>query len=198
MLDWNILPKDHNIKTITTGGDFLSPILVNELLINKGVEKIIDIYGLTEAAPPLAIREITCLSDLEKPFIWVNNAYDCYLDDRGTAIVIRPDGVHWNSNDLARYDAATKEFYYLGRHGSGARIRMKDILVSTYDFRQVFERETGILNYFLDTTKQGIPNLLVLESDKETALEFVKSHEVTVEITFVDLFATNGGIKNTI
>ncbi len=198
MLNWNILPECHTIKTVTTGGDFLSPILVEELIVNKGVEKIIDIYGLTEAAPPLAIREITCLADLAKPFIWINDAYDCYLDERDTAVVIRPDGVHWKSNDLARYNPETKEFFYLGRHGSGARIRMNDILVSTPNFRKIFEEETNIVNYFLDTTKQGIPTLLVLETDKDKTLEFIANHAVTMEVNFVDIFTTNGGIKNTL
>jgi len=198
MLTWHRLPSNHNIKTVTTGGDFLSPALVEELIINKGVEKIIDIYGLTEAAPPLAIREITCLADLEKPFIWINDAYGCYLDERGTAVVIRPDGVHWKSNDIAKYNPYKKEFYYLGRYGITEKIRMNDMLLSVINFRQIFEKETGIANYFLDITQQGIPDLRILETDKETVMAFVKHHRVTINVSVVETFTTNGGIKNTL
>ena len=197
MMEFNKLPEDHTIKTVTTGGDFLSPTLVEELIVNKGVKRIVDIYGLTEAAPPLAIREITCLEDLSKPFIWVNDAYDCYIDESGTAVVIRPDGVHWPSYDLARYNKDTKEFFYLGRHGSGSRIRVKSMLLSTFDFRQSFEEATGIVNYFLDTTVQGVPKIMILQSDQYIVDKYIKEHEVTLEVEIVKNFSTNGGIKNT-
>lgn len=197
MMDYNKLPNDHSIKTVTTGGDFLSPKLVEELILNKGVERIIDIYGLTEAAPPLAIREITCLEDLEKPFTWVNDAYDCYIDESGTAVVIRPDGVHWPSYDLARYNKDTREFYYLGRHGSGARIRVKSMLLTTFEFRQMFEETTGLVNYFLDTTVQGVPKMMILHNDEPIVSNFIKEHEATIQIEIVNNFSTNGGIKNT-
>lgn len=197
MMDYNKLPNDHSIKTVTTGGDFLSPKLVEELILNKGVERIIDIYGLTEAAPPLAIREITCLENLEKPFTWVNDAYDCYIDESGTAVVIRPDGVHWPSYDLARYNKDTREFYYLGRHGSGARIRVKSMLLTTFEFRQMFEETTGLVNYFLDTTVQGVPKMMILHNDEPIVSNFIKEHEATIQIEIVNNFSTNGGIKNT-
>lgn len=197
MMDYNKLPSDHSIKTVSTGGDFLSPKLVEELIVNKGIERIIDIYGLTEAAPPLAIREITCLEDLSKPFKWVNPAYDCYIEESGTAVVIRPDGVHWPSYDLARYNKETGEFFYLGRHGAGARIRVKSMLLTTFEFRQTFEEATGIVNYFLDTTVQGMPKLLILQTDEDVVSNFIKEHEATVQIELVKNFSTNGGIKNT-
>ena len=197
MLDNTILPDNHTIKTVSTGGDFLSPKLVEELVMVKGVKTIYDIYGLTEAAPPLAIREVTCIEDLNKPFNWVNQAYSCYLDDRGTAIIIRPDGVHWKSNDLARYNDETKEFFYLGRYGTNLRIRINRLLFSISEFRQIFESETNIVNYFLDTTVGEIPKLMVLEFDYDKALKFITSREATVELVKVKGFLTNGGIKNT-
>jgi len=171
------------------------PNLVNKLL-DAGVEKIVDIYGLTEAAPPLAIRTITCLDDMSKPFKWVNDAYECYIDERGTAVVIRPDGVHWKANDLARYDSNTKEFYYIGRYGAGLRVRIQGLLFDTHDFKEKFESETMISNYFLDTTS-NIPKLLVTAKDQQTAEKFIKDFEVTVDLHITDHFRTNGGIKNT-
>ena len=195
MVDMYDFPNQHNVKTVTTGGDFLMPNLVNKLL-DAGVEKIVDIYGLTEAAPPLAIREITCLDDMNKPFKWANDAYECYIDERGTAVVIRPDGVHWKSNDLARYNCDTKEFYYLGRYGAGLRVRIQGLLFDTHDFKEKFESETMISNYFLDTTAD-IPKLLVTAKDQPTAQKFINDFEVAVELQVTDHFRTNGGIKNT-
>lgn len=189
-------PTNHKVKTVTTGGDFLMPNLVKKLL-DAGIEKIVDIYGLTEAAPPLAIRTITCLDDMSKPFTWVNHAYSCYIDERGTAVVIRPDGVHWKSNDLARYDNNTKEFYYMGRHGAGLRVRIQGLLFDTHDFKEKFEYETKISNYFLDTTSD-LPRLLITAKDQRNAEKFVSDFEVSVELQVTDHFRTNGGIKNTL
>jgi hypothetical protein len=194
MTDLYEFPTNHKVKTVTTGGDFLMPNLVKKLL-DAGIEKIVDIYGLTEAAPPLAIRTITCLDDMSKPFKWVNDAYECYIDERGTAVVIRPDGVHWKSNDLARYDN-TKEFYYMGRHGAGLRVRVQGLLFDTHDFKEKFESETMISNYFLDTTS-NIPKLLITAKDQHTAEKFINDFEVSVELHITDHFRTNGGIKNT-
>lgn len=195
MADLYDFPDHHNVKTVTTGGDFLMPNLVSKLL-DAGVEKIVDIYGLTEAAPPLAIRIITCLDDMSKPFKWVNDAYECYIDERGTAVVIRPDGVHWRANDLARYDHDTKEFYYIGRYGAGLRVRIQGLLFDTHDFKEKFEDETMISNYFLDTTTD-IPKLLVTSKDQLIAQKFINDFEVAVELQVTDHFRTNGGIKNT-
>lgn len=194
MLEHYQLPKEHKIKTITTGGDFLMPNLVSNLL-GSGVEKIIDIYGLTEAAPPLAVRTITSLEDINKPFNWVNQAYQCYIDDQGTAIVIRPDGVHWRSNDLARYDDINKEFVYLGRNTLGLKIRMQGLLFDIYEFKEKFEQETAISNYFLDTS-DNIPQLLVTTRDQEKAEQFIRKFDVTVKLKVTDYFQTSGGIKN--
>lgn len=195
MVDLYDFPDQHNVKTVTTGGDFLMPNLVNKLL-DAGVEKIVDIYGLTEAAPPLAIRTITCLDDMSKPFKWVNDAYECYIDERGTAVVIRPDGVHWRANDLARYDSNTKEFHYIGRYGAGLRVRIQGLLFDTHDFKEKFESETMISNYFLDTTS-NIPKLLITAKDQHTAEKFINDFEVAVDLHITDHFRTNGGIKNT-
>jgi len=197
MLDHYTFPDDHCIETVTTGGDYLSATMVNELIYNKGIKRIVDIYGLTEAAPPLAIREITSLEDLSKPFIWINDAYECYLNDNGVAVVVRPDGVHWVSNDHARYNSSTKEFYYLGRQGAGLKIRMKGLLFDNYEFREKFELETGIVNYFLDTTGEGLPILIITCRDEEAVANFIREYEVTVELKIVNTIDTNGGIKNT-
>jgi acyl-CoA synthetase (AMP-forming)/AMP-acid ligase II len=194
MLEYYEFPEQHKIKTATTGGDFLMPNLVTKLL-DSGVERIVDIYGLTEAAPPLAIREIRSLDDLSKPFKWVNDAYQCYIED-SLATVIRPDGVHWRANDLARYDHETKDFYYIGRHGSGARIRMQGILFDTFDFRKL-EQATSISNYFVNTTTD-IPKLLVTQKDQVVAEKFIKDFEVTIDLVITDNFRTSGGIKNTL
>lgn len=193
MLDLYDFPKNHSVKTVTTGGDFLMPNLATKLL-DAGVEKIIDIYGLTEAAPPLAIREIRSLEDLKKPFKWINDAYQCYIDD-SIATIIRPDGVHWKASDLARYDHETKDFYYIGRHGSGLRIRMQGLLFDTFDFKKKLELETSISNYFVDTTSP-VPKLLVTEKDKAMTEKFIKDFDVTIELIITDNFRTSGGIKN--
>jgi acyl-CoA synthetase (AMP-forming)/AMP-acid ligase II len=197
MFEHYSLPKDHNIETVTTGGDFLTSPMVTELIHNKGVKKIIDIYGLTEAAPPLAIREITCLDDLSKPFIWINDMYSCYLNEQNIAVIVRPDGVHWVSNDCARYNPSTKEFYYLGRFGENSKIRMKGLLFDNHEFREKLQLETGIINYFLDTSGEGlIPVLTITNIDQEAITTFIKQYDVTVELRVVDIIDTNGGIKN--
>ena len=197
MLDYYTFPEEHNIETVTTGGDYLTATMVNELIYNRGIKRIVDIYGLTEAAPPLAIREVTSLEDLSKPIIWINDAYECYLNDNGVAVVVRPDGVHWGSNDHARYNPDTKEFYYLGRQGAGLKIRMKGLLFENYEFREKFEMETKIVNYFLDTTGEGLPILIITNKDEEAVANFIREYEVTVELRVVNTIETNGGIKNT-
>lgn len=197
MLSHYHIPTQNKIKTVTTGGDFLTSTLVTELIYNKGVEKIIDIYGLTEAAPPLAIREIRSLDDLTKPFIWVNDAYQCYIDEFGIAVIVRPDNVEWVSNDFARYDETTKEFVYLGRRGADAKIRMSGILMDPFDFRSRLEKETGVMNYFLDTAHVKIPMLHITDVDQKKIIDFIQTYEVTVELKIVDTIVTNGGIKNT-
>lgn len=194
MLDHYHFPKEHRVKTVTTGGDFLMPNLAAKLF-DAGVEEIVDIYGLTEAAPPLAIRKIRHLEDLNKPFIWVNEAYKCYINEGGMAVVIRPDGVHWKASDLAKYNDTTKEFYYLGRHGAGLRVRMQGLLFDTFEFKEKFERETNVSNYFFDTTTD-IPRLLVTPQDQHIVENFIKDFDATVELVITEQFRTSGGIKN--
>jgi hypothetical protein len=196
MLEWNKLPKQNKLRTITTGGDYLKPRMVEDLVLSTSAEKIVDIYGLTEAAPPLAIREIRNLDDLSKPFVWINNYYSCYVADDSVAMVVRPDDVHWRSNDIARFNSETKEFYYLGRCGAGLRVRMKGLLFDTFEFKEKFEKETGIVNYFLDTSQNDIPILIVTDKDHNTALTFIKTFDVTVSLNIVNTLSTNGGIKN--
>lgn len=196
MLDWYKLPSDTSIRTITTGGDYLKPRMVEELLNNTSVEKIVDIYGLTEAAPPLAIREVKNFDDLSKPFMWANHAYKCYLDENETAVVIRPDDVHWKSNDLAKWDDCTKEFYYIGRYGIANNIRMSGLLFSGTEFREKLEQETNVVNYFLDLSQSNIPVLIITETDRTVVEQFIKDFEVVVELSVVETISTNGGIKN--
>jgi acyl-CoA synthetase (AMP-forming)/AMP-acid ligase II len=196
MLDWNKLPKQNKLRTITTGGDYLKPRMIEDLILNTAAEKIVDIYGLTEAAPPLAIREIKSIDDLSKPFNWVNNYYDCYISNDSVAMVVRPDEVHWRSNDIARFNDESKEFFYLGRFGAGLKVRMKGLLFDTFEFKEKFEQETGIVNYFLDTSHDDIPILIVTEKDYAIAQNFTKTFDATVSLNVVDTLSTNGGIKN--
>lgn len=196
MLDWNKLPKENKLKTITTGGDYLKPRMVEDLILNTNAEKIVDIYGLTEAAPPLAIREIRSIEDLSKSFKWINPFYKCYIDGDGVAIVVRPDDVHWRSNDLAKFNIKTNDFWYLGRYGATGKIRMSGILFSATEFREKFEAETGIVDYFLDAANADIPMLTVTDRDSNSAARFVKAFNVTVALNIVQTLTTNGGIKN--
>jgi hypothetical protein len=196
MLDWYKLPSNTTIRTISTGGDYLKPRMIEELLKNTAVEKIVDIYGLTEAAPPLAIREVADFDDLSKPFMWINSAYKCYLDENDTAVVIRPDGVHWKSNDLAKWNEYRKEFHYVGRYGATNKIRMLGLLFSGTEFRQSLEDKTGIVNYFLDLSNSTMPKLIITDADRSSVEQFIKDVDAVVELSVVETLSTNGGIKN--
>ena len=48
----------HGVRTVLTGGDLLSREFVEQAL-NRGAERVLDIYGMTEALPPISIEEIS-------------------------------------------------------------------------------------------------------------------------------------------
>jgi hypothetical protein len=74
---------------------------------------------------------------------------------------------------------------------------MKGLLFENYEFREKFEMETNIVNYFLDTTGEGLPILIITNKDEEAVANFIREYEVTVELRVVNTIETNGGIKNT-
>ena len=48
----------HGVQTALTGGDLLSREFVEQAL-NRDAERVLDIYGMTEALPPISIEEIS-------------------------------------------------------------------------------------------------------------------------------------------
>lgn len=188
-------PKNHThkIRTVTTGGDFLKPELVKYLL-DSGAERIIDIYGLTEASPPLAIREIRSIEDLDKKFIWVNKHFKYFNASDTTLFIIRPD-----CSILKTTDVMTSEnemLTYRGRVYSEL-IRCHDILYSIMDFRVLMESATGVIDYYLDIRSRDFSKIYVLEKDYESIRSFVSNSRVVLEVVLVKKLPTKGGIKYT-
>lgn len=192
-IDHLVMPKN-NIRVVTTGGDFLKPALIDYLL-DSGVETILDIYGLTEASPPLAIREIRSQEDAAKPFKWINKYYGCQIDEMGNIAIIRPDGELYQTSDIGTFDG--ENLVYKGRR-TGDKIRFQNILVDAPSFKLLFDQGTQINSYFLDfSVKADFPTIYVMPADYQRALEYVKENEVVINVVEVPALPTNGGIKNT-
>jgi acyl-CoA synthetase (AMP-forming)/AMP-acid ligase II len=181
------LPK--RLRVITTGGNSLKSTFLEQIQSQCQVENIYDIYGLTECLPPLAVRSIQSIADLNKPFTWVNTAYQVEIQNDRIKIT-RPDDVVFVTSD--RGSLINNQLTFLGRALN--MIRLYGNLVSVEEFKQTFEASTKILDYAIEYNNEFI--LHVLESDTEAVTLFVQVSNANVFVKYHRTLDTNGGIKN--
>ena len=182
------LPK--KLRVITTGGNTLKSTFLNQITEQCAVDNIYDIYGLTECLPPLAVRRVQSLADLNLPFTWTNTAYQAAI--AGDKIKItRPDGVVFVTSD--RGSLVDDQLTFLGRALN--LIRLDGNLVTVEQFKQMFEESTKILDYVLEyANNEFILHALLTNTDIVTG--FIQKTGANVFAKYHESLDTNGGIKN--
>ena len=182
------LPK--RLRVITTGGNSLKSTFLEHIHSQCSVENIYDIYGLTECLPPLAVRTVNSISDLNKPFTWINCAYQVAIESDRIKIT-RPDDVVFVTSD--RGSLIDHQLTFLGRALS--LIRLNGNLVSVEQFKNEFEDATKILNYVIEyANDEFILHALLINSDAVT--NFIQTTGANVFAKYHNTLDTNGGIKN--
>lgn len=195
MVDKHPMPKCDKLKYVTTGGDFLKPKLIQHLL-DAGVQEIIDIYGLTEASPPLAVRYVTDISKSIDPFDIINNHYSYELNEHdSTLTIVRPNGEKHGSGDIVRLDG--NKLTYIGRLYDHVWVRVNGTQMFLSEFKQLFERETGVLNYFINYNGTDNPKINIILGDYSKTADFIKTFNAVLDIDVVDNVPTADGIKTT-
>jgi hypothetical protein len=181
------LPKQ--LRVLTTGGNMLKSTFLEQIQAQCQVDNIYDIYGLTECLPPLAVRNIKSLANLNLPFTWVNDSYQVNIEGDRIKIA-RPDGAVFVTSD--RGTLADNQLTFLGRALN--MIRLHGNLVSVEEFKQAFEETTGILDYVIEYNNEFVLHALI--SDSKPIQEFVQSANANVFVKYHTTLNTNGGIKN--
>lgn len=182
------LPK--KLRVITTGGNSLKQTFLETIQNQCDYDSLYDIYGLTECLPPLAVRNIKIKEDLSKPFKWINKFYK--VSTVGNRIQItRPDGEVFLTSDtgIVNQDQLT----FQGR--ALKMLRVNGNLLSIEEFKEQFEKTTGILDYVIEYKNEEFI-LHGLESDSSRILLFIQDHIVNLIPKFYENLDTNGGIKN--
>jgi acyl-coenzyme A synthetase/AMP-(fatty) acid ligase len=186
----NFLQLPKQLRVITTGGSSLKPAFLEHIQSHCDVENIYDIYGLTECLPPLAVRTVNSVADLDKPFTWTNTAYQ--IDIQGGRIKItRPDNAVFVTSDQG--SLIDDQLTFSGRVMN--LIRLNGHLVNAEQFKQEFENSTKVFDYVLEYTNNEFV-LHALIKDFKAVINFIKSNGVAVFAKYHESFDTNGGIKN--
>jgi long-subunit acyl-CoA synthetase (AMP-forming) len=182
------LPKQ--LRVITTGGNSLKSTFLDYIQSQCQVDHIYDIYGLTECLPPLAVRNVQSIADLNKPFTWVNNEYSIAIQNDRIKIT-RPDGAVFVTSD--RGSLNNNQLTFLGR--ALQLIRLGGNLVSVEDFKQMFEESTNILDYVVEYNNGEFVLHGLLKDSNDINL-FIQQSTVNIFVKYHATLDTNGGIKN--
>ncbi len=195
MVDSHKMPKCTKLRYVTTGGDYLKPKLL-EHLFNGGAQTVVDIYGLTEASPPLAVRYINSLSETDKRFDIINHNYRYSVNTTsGLLLIERPNGVKFSSGDIV--DLEENTIRYVGRLLDTNWIRVDGIKMLAGHFKTMLETDTGILNYFINFDNGNNPLINITSKDYASLAEYVRQKNIVVDIDVVDTVPTADGIKTT-
>lgn len=185
------VPK--KVRVITTGGDILKEPFFNHIRTQCDYKHFYDIYGLTEALPPLAIRDIQNINDLTKPFTWISPGYDFSIDPKGHIVISRPTGDQLVTNDIG--NKSNNELTFVGRKIS--YIRLNDFLLTVKEFKEKFEQATGIVSYVIEFIQtENSCTLHALKTDQTTIEKFIIDNRVEIIVEYYNELDTNGGIKN--
>ena len=186
----SFLPLPKNLRVITTGGNSLKSTFLDYIQSQCLVENIYDIYGLTECLPPLAIRTVNSITDLDKPFIWTNTNYQVAIQADKIKIT-RPDNVVFVTSD--RGSLIDNKLTFLGRALN--LIRLNGNLVSIEVFKQALEESTKLLNYVIEyANNEFILHALLTYTNAITS--FIQRTGANVFVKYHESLDTNGGIKN--
>lgn len=195
MVDTHKMPKCTKLKYVTTGGDYLKPKLL-EHLFNGGVQTVIDIYGLTEASPPLAVRYINSIAETDKKFDIINDHYGYSINTTsGLLLIERPNGVKFPSGDIV--DLKDNQIRYVGRLTDTNWIRVDGIKMLLGQFKNMLESDTGVLNYFINFDDGTNPFINITSKDYATLADYVRQKSIVIDIDVVDTVPTADGIKTT-
>ena len=182
------LPKI--LRVITTGGNSLKSTFLDYIQSQCSVENIYDIYGLTECLPPLAVRTVNSIADLDKPFMWINTNYQVDIQDDKIKIT-RPDNVVFVTNDQG--SLIDNKLTFLGRALN--LIRLDGNLVSIEVFKQALEESTKLLDYVIEYNNNEFI-LHALLTDSGAVASFIQRTGANVFAKYHKSLDTNGGIKN--
>jgi hypothetical protein len=189
------MPKCTKLKYVTTGGDYLKPRLMHHLF-DGGVQTIVDIYGLTEASPPLAVRYINSVDDADKKFDIINHHYQYSVSrDNNLLRIVRPNGEVFPSGDVV--DLENNQLRYIGRLSSVNWIRVNGVKTVLGEFKRMLENATNIVNYFINCDNGENPYINITSKDYHMLVEFIKQNNVVLDIDVVDIVPTADGIKTT-
>jgi hypothetical protein len=186
----SFLPLPKKLRVLTTGGNMLSSVFLTLITDQCEVESIYDIYGLTECLPPLAVRKVQSVSDLNLPFDWINLNYQIAII--GDIIKItRPDDVVFLTKD--RGSLIGNKLKFLGRELG--LIRVDGRLLGVEQFKQTLEKSTKILDYAIEYANNEFV-LHALLQDQDSIASFIINNGADVVVKYHDTLNTNGGIKN--
>lgn len=195
MVDSHAMPKCTKLKYVTTGGDYLKPRLMHHLF-DGGVQTIVDIYGLTEASPPIAVRYINSVDDADKKFDIINHHYQYSVSrDNNLLRIVRPNGEVFPSGDVV--DLENNQLRYIGRLSSVNWIRVNGVKTVLGEFKRMLENATNIVNYFINCDNGENPYINITSKDYHMLVEFIKQNNVVLDIDVVDIVPTADGIKTT-
>ncbi len=182
------LPK--KLRVLTFGGTKLTEEFANYIFENCDVESLVDIYGLTECPPPLAVRYLTSIDDIELPFDWVQAHHIPSVDNQHNLFVVRSDGEFLCTGDSA---VLNDNKIILGGRTTGT-VRVNGELFDLNKFKSHIEQHINSVHYVVDF-KNNEPELLVLPSIQLIAQDYIAKFKVEIKLTVVDFLNTNGGIK---
>jgi hypothetical protein len=187
----NIFKLPSKLRVLTTGGNSLQPEFVTHILQNCYVDNFVDIYGLTECVPPLAVRYISVIDDILKPFTWINADHIPYIQN-SLLLIKRADGVIINTGDMCVLQGDQLIVY--GR--SYKLIRVNGVLHNFLEFKNHFENHTKIIRYVLYPASDKF-YLICYTADKTTVERYFSVNQVeNIEVTYSDVLNTAGGIKH--
>jgi hypothetical protein len=186
----DLYPLPEQVRVITTGGDMLKPVFLEHIKRNCSYQHLFDIYGLTECLPPLAVRDVQTVEDIEKEFHWVNTAYSYDVDKLDNILIIRPDGQQFLTTDRACKTDSGLMFH--GRNYPAIRIHGN--LSTVWSFKQLLEKQTGVVNYAVEIKNNDFV-LHALKSDFAVIDKFIQTNYIDIQVSYADSVNTNGGIK---
>jgi len=188
------LPK--KLRCLVFGGDMLKPLLTQHILDNCEVENFWDVYGLTECLPPLAVRKITKVDDLNNDFVWINTHHSPITDpDNGILLIQRIDDQLIYTGDSGRVYSVDGNTKVQMQGRKTLTVRVDGHLHSAEEFKIHLERHTGVSSHVLFwENSQAI--LSVHTQDQTLITQYAQQFELEAELRFQDELPTSGGIKH--
>lgn len=192
----NFFPLPEKLRCLVFGGDMLKPLLTQHVIDNCKVENFWDVYGLTECLPPLAVRKITSVDDLDKDFLWVNCYHQPVMFHDGRNLLInRADGIIIDTGDIGQPYKLNQDIFVKMHGRSTQTVRVDGKLHSAEEFKIHLESYTNVSSHVLFWENDRAV-LVVYQKDQPTITQYAKQFDLEAELRFQDELATSGGIKH--